>query len=136
MESYFGPKHPASFGGIENFRKHLAKKSTIKQIQDWMLKQDAYTLHKPVRKNFKRRTTFTTGIDDLWQADLVNLSSISKYNDGYKFLLTVIDVFSKVAWVIPLKIKSGQALTETIHTLFRERNRFNSRLTMNGVPEP
>ena len=43
------------------------------------------------------RITFTTGIDDLWQADLVNLSSISKYNDGYKFLLTVIDVFSKYA---------------------------------------
>jgi hypothetical protein len=107
MESYFDPKHPASFGGVENFRKHLDKKFTGKQIQDWMLKQDAYTLHKPVRKNFKRRITFTTGIDDLWQADLVDLSSISKYNEGYKFLLTVIDVFSKVAWVIPLKNKSG-----------------------------
>ena len=121
MESYFDPKHPASFGGINNFRKHLDKKFTRKQIQDWMLKQDAYTLHKPVRKNFKRRITFTTGIDDLWQADLVDLSSISKYNDGYKFLLTVIDVFSKVAWAIPLKNKSGQTLTDAFSTIFHER---------------
>ena len=45
MESYFDPKHPASFGGIENFREHLDKKFTRKQIQDWMFKQDAYTLH-------------------------------------------------------------------------------------------
>ena len=86
-----------------------------------MLKHDAYTSHKPVHKKFKRRITFTTGIDDLWQADLVDLSSISKYNEGYKFLLTVIDVFSKVAWAIPLKKKSGQTLTDAFSTLFQQR---------------
>jgi len=42
MESYFDPKHPASFGWINKFRKHLDKKFTRKQIQDWMLKHDAY----------------------------------------------------------------------------------------------
>ena len=42
MESYFDPKHPASFGGVDNFRKHLDKKFTGKQIRDWMLKKDAY----------------------------------------------------------------------------------------------
>ena len=121
MESYFDPKHPASFGGVGNFYKHLDRKFTRKQIQDWIIKQDAFTLHKPIRKNFKRRITFTTGIDDLWQADLVGLFSISKYNDGYKFLLTVIDVFSKVAWIIPLKNKSGQTLTNAFSNLFQER---------------
>ena len=125
IENYFDPKHPASFGGVDNFYKHLDKKFTRKQIQDWMIKQDAYTLHKPVRKQFKRRITFTTGIDDLWQADLVDLSSISKYNDGYKFLLTVIDVFSKVAWAVPLKNKSGQTLTEAFSTLFLQRKPAN-----------
>ena len=125
MESYFDPKHPASFGGVSNFYKHLDKKFTRKQMQDWMIKQDAYTLHKPVRKHFKRRITFTTGIDDLWQADLVDLSSISKYNDGYKFLLTVIDIFSKVALAVPLKNKSGQALTEASSKLFQQRKPVN-----------
>ena len=57
----------------------------------------------------------------MWQADLVDMSSISKYNDGYKFLLTVIDVFSKVAWTVPLKNKSGQTLTEAFSTLFQQR---------------
>ena len=90
-----------------------------------MIKQDAYTLHKPVRKHFKRRITFTTGIDDLWQPDLVDLSSISKYNDGYKFLLTVIDVFSKVAWTVPLKNKSGLTLTEAFSTMFQQRRPTN-----------
>ena len=76
-------------------------------------------------RHFKRRITFTTGIDDLWQADLVDLSSISKYNDGYKFLLTVIDVFSKVAWAIPLKNKSGQTLTEAFSGISQERKPAN-----------
>ena len=51
----------------------------------------------------------------------MDLSSISKYNDGYKFLLTVIDIFSKVAWAIPLENKSGQTLTETFSILFQQR---------------
>ena len=121
MEAYFDPKHPASYEGVEKFRKHLNKKFTKKEIQDFMLKHDAYTLHKPVRKHFKRRITFTVGIDDLWQADLVDLSSVSKYNDGYKFLLTVIEVFSKVAWAIPLKIKSSASLVEAFSNLFQHR---------------
>ena len=50
----------------------------------------------------------------------MDLSSISKYNDGYKFLITVIDVFSKVAWVVPLKNKSGQTLTGAFSKLFQE----------------
>ena len=41
--------------------------------------KDAYTLHKPVRLNFRRRMTFTIGIDNLWQADLADLSKLSKY---------------------------------------------------------
>ena len=57
----------------------------------------------------------------MWQADLVDLSSISKYNEEYKILLTVIDVFSKVARAVPLKNKSRQTLTETFSTLFQQR---------------
>jgi len=59
------------------------------------------------RLRFRRRKTFSVGIDDLWQADLVDLTSLSQHNDNYCFLLTIIDVFSKYAWVLPLRNKSG-----------------------------
>ena len=50
-----------------------------------------------------------TWIDDQWQADLLGISSLARFNKGYKFLLTCIDVFSKFAWVVPLKNKMGES---------------------------
>ena len=76
------------------------------------MKQDAYTLHKPVRQNFKRNHVLVGGIDEQWQMDLADMQSLKKYNDGYRYLLVCIDVFSKYAWVIPLKTKTGLALVE------------------------
>ena len=112
MESYFDAKHPASFGGVTSFQRHVNDKIKRKDIKTWLRKQDAYTLHKPVRLTFRRRKTFTLGINDLYQADLVDISALSKYNDSNKYLLTCIDVFSKYAWVIPLKSKTGSDMVK------------------------
>ena len=75
-----------------------------------MAKQDTYTLHKPVRYCFKRNRVIVAGIDDEWEADLVIMDSLSKNNNGYKYILTVIDVLSKYAWVEPLKTKTGESI--------------------------
>lgn len=64
-------------------------------------------LHKPARRIFKRRKFILKGIDDLWQADLIELGEYSKDNKGYKFVLTVIDCFSKFAWARPILSKSS-----------------------------
>ena len=57
--------------------------------------QLADELHKPVRRKFEKRQVFAKQIDDIWAADLVDMSSFSRSNRGYTFLLTVIDVYSK-----------------------------------------
>ena len=62
-------------------------------------------LHKPVRRRFDKRTVFAKQIDDIWTADLVDMSPFSRSNKGYKYLLTVIDVFSKYDWIVRLKTK-------------------------------
>lgn len=77
-------------------------------------------LHKSARKNFKRRRVIMKGIDDLWQGDLVDMSTYSRQNRGYNYLLTVIDAFSKKAWVIPLKNKSGLNVTEAMQKILNE----------------
>ena len=59
---------------------------------------------------FQETRVIVTGIDDQWQADLVDISSLARFNKGYRFLLTCIDVFSKFAWVVPLKNKTGESL--------------------------
>ena len=65
-------------------------------------------LHKPARRNYPRRKYDIRGLDETWQADLVEIQPYSRENKGYKYLLTVIDVFSKFAWAIPILNETGE----------------------------
>ena len=82
--------------------------------------QPGYTLHKPSRRRFRRNKVFVNGIDDQWQADLVDLESLSRWNRGYKYLLTCIDILSKYAWVVPLKTKTGSELVKAFTNIFQQ----------------
>ena len=90
----------------------------------WELKKVsilAEELHKPVRRKFKRRRVLVNGIDKIWAADLADTKPSSKFNRGIKYLLAVIDVFSKYGWFIPLKDKTGKSVASTLKTIFKER---------------
>ena len=80
--------------------------------------QQANELHKPVRIRFDKRTVFAKQVDDIWTADLVDMSSFSKSNKSYKYLLTVIDLFSKYGWIVPLKNKTGKEVAQAFRKLF------------------
>lgn len=69
-------------------------------------------LHAQARKNFVRRRVIMKGIDDLWQADLVEMGNYSTINNGYRYLLTVIDTFSKYAWAESTKTKNAADVSE------------------------
>ena len=90
---------------------------TFRQVETWLQSKDTYTLHKPVRYNFPRNRVIVTGTDDQWQADLVAISSLARFNKGYKFLLTCIDVFSKLAWVVPFINKVGESLVNGFQSI-------------------
>ncbi len=75
-------------------------------------------LHKPVRHNFPKRYVFVRNMDDVWGADLVDLKALAKDNDGYKYVLMVIDVFSKNGWAVPLKFKSALATKAGLEKIF------------------
>ena len=94
----------------------------MKEVKQWLSEQDTYTLHKPVRYRFRRRRVVVVGINHQWQADLVDMSRLKRYNDNHTFLLTVIDVFSKKAWSIPLKNKSASSLTAAFRRLLRNND--------------
>ena len=82
--------------------------------------QLAEELHKPVRKNFTKRRVMVSKIDEIWAADLVDMQKISRDNKGYKYLLTVIDVFSKYGWIQPLKNKTGLEVEGAFKNIFAE----------------
>ena len=80
----------------------------------------ANELHKPVRKKFLKRFVFVRHVDDIWGADLVELPTLSKKNSGFRYILMVIDVFSKYGWGVPLKTKTGKEVASALRTIFKE----------------
>ena len=81
----------------------------------------AEELHKPVKRKFNKRRVMVSGIDKIWAADLADMKAFKDYNDGYTFLLLVIDIFSKYGWVIPLKNKKGETVAEALKNIFEKR---------------
>ena len=111
---YYNPKRSGALGGVERLYRDVKKDGKYDisraQLKKWLMKQDTYTLHKPARRHYKRNRIIVGGIDELWQMDLADMQTMAAENDGYRYLLVCIDVFSKYLWVIPLKNKTGPAL--------------------------
>ena len=85
-------------------------KFTKRDVIRWLQEQTTYTLHKLIRRKFSRSRTIVTDVDEQSQTDLADVSNTKDWNDDHTFLLCVIDVFSKYAWVEPLKDKGGKEM--------------------------
>ena len=79
----------------------------------------AEELHKPIISNFRKRTVYSTSIDNIWGADLADMQLISKFNKRFRLLLSVIDIFSEYAWVVPLKGKKGVSIVDAFQKNIR-----------------
>ena len=119
QQRYYDPKRAGSYGGVAALRRIVPEQD----VERWLSEQDTYTLHKPVRRRCKRRCVIVGGPNQQWQADLVVMSRLKKVNDGTTFILTVIDVFSKLAWCVSLKNKSAASLVADL-----------TQLLANGAP--
>ena len=108
---FYTPANPAGFGSVEDLylaAKPKGVKISRAYIRKWLLEQDAYTLHKQRKIRFKRRKRVVPGLNYQLQADLVDLSSLKRQNNNKKFILTVIDVFSRFAYAIAIRNKTSQ----------------------------
>jgi len=92
-----------------------------RNLEQWLSCQNTYTLHKPVRNKFTRTPYTVTDIDDVWEMYLADLSSLSKYNDKYKYVLYVIDIFLRYGCSVPLKDKAGTSNTSNFKYSFQNR---------------
>ena len=86
-------------------------------------RQLAEELHKPITKKFGKRKIHTAFKDNIWGADLADMQLLSKYNKRIRFLLCVIDIFSKYAWVVPLKDEKGVSIVTAFEIIFKQSNR-------------
>ena len=118
---YYVPEAAGSFTSVRNLAKYSS--STLKNARDFLESQDAYTLHKPVRRKFPRRKTISLGVDHIWQLDLADLTLIARHNDNYKFVLTCIDCYSRYAFAVPVKNKSAPEVKAAFESILLENDR-------------
>ena len=85
--------------------------------------QLADELHKPIIRKFKKRKVYSSFRDNIWGVDLADMQLLSKFNKGFRFLLCVLDIFSKYAWVVPLKDKKGISIVNAFQKILKESNR-------------
>ena len=86
-------------------------------------KQLTKELLKPKRKKFRRRRVYAGSVDSIWTADLIDVHQYTRQNKGYKFILVVLDVFSRYAWARPLKNKTGKEVAMAIEDILQEDGR-------------
>ena len=83
-------------------------------------KKLAEELHKPIIKKFKTIRIYYLFKDNVWGADLADMQLISKFNKGINFLLCATYIFSKYAWVIPLKDKKGMTIVNAFQKVLNK----------------
>ena len=80
-------------------------------------------IHKSTIKKFKKRKVHAAFKDNIWGADLADMELISRYNNGIRFLLCVTNIFSKYAWVVPLKDKKGVSIVTAFQSILKQPKR-------------
>ena len=114
------PAGLSTLGRLQAAARRRKLGMTQQQLTDWLEEQDAHTLHRPVRKRFQRNPYTANNIMDVWECDLVDVQRLSKYNGGVRYLLSVIDVFSKYLHVVPLKSKAGPYVTSAFMSVLKD----------------
>ena len=120
------PKYDGYQRGLASMvYKFFDKKSSGSGIANEPNYQLAEELHKPIIRKFKERKVYSLFRDNIWGVDLADMQSLSKYNTGIKYLLCAIDLFSKYAWVIPLKDKKGTNIVNGFQKIISDRRKPN-----------
>ena len=122
---YYNPAAIGSFGGVNILYKQAKRqnpKIKLKDVKDWVRSQFVYTVHKPAFNRFKRNKIIIFSPNEQYFADLIDVRNLSRHNNGYKYILTVIDGFSKLAWAFPLKFKTPKEVLKAFQKLFESGN--------------
>jgi hypothetical protein len=126
-QSYYNPRNPGSFGGFSRLKQSVPSISS-KQVKSWLSGQRAYTLFRQrLKTKYPTKSYNVWAIDQQWSIDLADMQALAEFNDSYRYLLCIIDIFSKYAWVVPLKTKNSIDVARAMESIFMmtDRNPLN-----------
>ena len=120
---YYDVDNPAGFSSVSklyNAAKAIDPSINKEQVREWLRSEFTYTLHHPARRIFNRNKIIVNGKNVQAQADLVDMSNYAEHNDGYKFILTFIDCFSRVAHARAIKSKSAANVSAALESIIED----------------
>ena len=110
---------------VYKFFDKKSKGSGEKHVNTKLIPQNqqlAEEIHKPIIRKFEERKVYSAFKDNIWTVDLADMQLLSRYNKGIRFLLCAIDIFSKYAWVVPLKDKKGISILKSFQIILKQSN--------------
>ena len=113
-----------SYNGLSGFLRNQKQYHDPKQVHNELMKLDSYALHLPVRRKFPRRKIITLFRNETLSADLKELGKLSRYNNGYRYILVVVDNFSRKLYTALLRKKTGAATLAGFKKIFKEIGSF------------
>lgn len=125
---YYNLDNPASYSTAEKLFRAVARKIPLEAIKEWLSRQNAYTLHKAARRNYPRNHYNVSTIFEQFQADLMDNASLADANSGYRYILFVIDSFSRYVWTRALKQKSATEVFNAFKSIIEEAGKFPAQL--------
>ena len=113
--------HPTAM--VYKFFDKKSERNGAKQVNTKLTPQNqqlAEELHKPIIRKFEKRKVHAAFKDNIWGADLADMQLLSKYNKRNRFLICVIDIFSKYTWVVPLKDKKSVSIVTAFQSILKQ----------------
>ena len=121
--TWLSSRYSGSFSGLSGFVKNRKKWKDAKLVEQELQKLEGFALHRPIRRKFRRNKIWAHYIDSIWGVDLADISKYARYNKPYRWILFVVDSFSKFLYTVPLKNKSAEEVIAAFKKVFRQAGR-------------
>ena len=122
-DKYYDPSFAGSYAGLDKFYREIVKHKpeiTKATVRNFLLAQDSFTLHRKIIKSFKRNKAHYTRPNEYWYMDLKDMNAFVSSNNGYKYVLVVIDGFSRTIYARPLRSKDAKEVGEALLDILSE----------------
>ena len=118
---YFNPKSPASYAGPGKLYRYVKADGKFKigmhRIRKWLQDQEPYSLTRSARRKYERSRVVVEGIDSQWDMDLIDMVDMAEQNDGYKYILVAIDIFSRFSHCQAIRTKKGRDVVSALRVI-------------------
>lgn len=121
---YYNTDNPTAYAGLDKFYRTVQREGVHSlsrtKVKHWLSEQRVYTAHRPVVKTIEHRRVIVSAKHQQWDGDTINMTGFSADNQGWVYILILIDIFTRYVWTVPLKTLRGKEMVSALKSVFEE----------------